>query len=325
MILVCPSCGTKYTLPDAKLGDTGRNVRCRACGHSWFAKPQHQLEVESSVQDDSGLTRAQVERLRQKAQSNAEGKTGPHAEIREKERKKRARNRMIAATFAWVLGGAILVGAGISSFVYREQVVQMWPKTASVFAMAGLEVNRFGLEFTDLAAQRSFDGTTPILTITGEVKNVSETHRPAPLVQIKLMTETGEPVHTESVSLFDEVVPPGASSGFSARIVSPPMDSYNLDVHFKSDDGPGAGEHSAQTTVHGGGHGAEHVDGYAGSHSEDHHPVDSHDDGGHHVGHASTDQHDAENHNVDAHNEPAPLNAEDAGHEDGTHEDDGHH
>jgi len=39
MNLNCPSCGTRFRLPDGALGDTGRKLRCAACKHVWFQTP----------------------------------------------------------------------------------------------------------------------------------------------------------------------------------------------------------------------------------------------------------------------------------------------
>lgn len=36
MLLVCPSCRTRYVVPDTAIGAGGRQVRCANCKHSWF-------------------------------------------------------------------------------------------------------------------------------------------------------------------------------------------------------------------------------------------------------------------------------------------------
>ena len=39
MILTCPSCGTQYVVKDGAIPPAGRQVRCKACGHSWREIP----------------------------------------------------------------------------------------------------------------------------------------------------------------------------------------------------------------------------------------------------------------------------------------------
>lgn len=39
MRIVCPSCSTAYTVPDQKIGASGRKVRCARCATRWLAKP----------------------------------------------------------------------------------------------------------------------------------------------------------------------------------------------------------------------------------------------------------------------------------------------
>jgi len=39
MLLVCPSCNTRYVVPDAAITGDGRQVRCANCKHSWHQAP----------------------------------------------------------------------------------------------------------------------------------------------------------------------------------------------------------------------------------------------------------------------------------------------
>lgn len=45
MILTCPSCGTQYVVKDGAIPPGGRQVRCKACQHSWREMPPGEQEA----------------------------------------------------------------------------------------------------------------------------------------------------------------------------------------------------------------------------------------------------------------------------------------
>ena len=51
MILTCPSCGTQYVVKDGAIPAAGRQVRCKACQHSWreFPAAGEALELDREV------------------------------------------------------------------------------------------------------------------------------------------------------------------------------------------------------------------------------------------------------------------------------------
>lgn len=50
MIVNCPNCATRFTLPDGALGTAGRRMKCARCGHKWHEMPP-QDEAEAAPDD----------------------------------------------------------------------------------------------------------------------------------------------------------------------------------------------------------------------------------------------------------------------------------
>jgi predicted Zn finger-like uncharacterized protein len=65
MILTCPSCGTQYVVKDGAIPPSGRQVRCKACQHSWRefppAEEQGQVPVTEAERTDADETQPVVE------------------------------------------------------------------------------------------------------------------------------------------------------------------------------------------------------------------------------------------------------------------------
>ena len=241
MILVCPSCETRYFADDSAVGTGGRRVRCASCGHSWFAKA-HEEGAPAAPAENTGLTREQVERLRQTAAANSAARAGPHAEFRAREHARRKRERSRAAAIAWGVAFVLFGGLAIGAVLFRDQVSEAFPKAASLYRLVGLDVNRFGLVLENVDAKRSFDGTTPVLTVTGEAVNQSEERRDAPQLRVVLRDEDGKEVKEWMDSLGVPSLGPGERIEFSSRFDAPPVETYRLTVTFAPIPGQEPGE-----------------------------------------------------------------------------------
>lgn len=228
MLIVCPSCETRYTTEDSSFGPEGRRVRCAACGHSWTAKAPE--DGDQALAESTGLSRAQVERLRQAASAHAQAPAGPHAASRAREQARRASERRMAAGLAWVAVFIVFsIGFG-SAFAFRNDLAAAWPQSASVFRLLGADVNRFGLSLEGVTAKRSFDGTTPVLTVRGALVNDTRRPRPAPAIEVILRDEGEKTIRVWRKALKVETVESGAQVEFSTRIVSPPPETFALTV-----------------------------------------------------------------------------------------------
>ncbi|MEI7669680.1 MAG: zinc-ribbon domain-containing protein, partial [Pseudomonadota bacterium] len=57
MIITCPECNTRYTVPENAFGDTGRDFRCTNCDYNWyepspFQKPKELVEEKPKIVED---------------------------------------------------------------------------------------------------------------------------------------------------------------------------------------------------------------------------------------------------------------------------------
>ncbi|WP_084399464.1 MJ0042-type zinc finger domain-containing protein [Henriciella aquimarina] len=211
MILTCPNCETQYFADDSTIGESGRTVKCAACDYSWFVGP------EGEVKGARGPI------------------AGAHEAYREKVRERRRRASRSAAVMAWLVVGGVFGAIIAGSVIFRDRVVQVWPQSAATFKAAGLEVNRFGLEFLETEAERYFDGTTPILEITGDVENTSGRQRGAPYVRVLLLDEAGKTIGESFAPVTPEQIPAGRRGSFKTRVENPPFEAFELELQFATE------------------------------------------------------------------------------------------
>jgi predicted Zn finger-like uncharacterized protein len=232
MILTCPACSTRYYADDGLIGPNGRSVRCAACGNAWFAEAS--LSLDSVVGEPArrpALTRENVERMRRQATPAAPSSSAA-LRFRQQQAERVRKERVRAAIVTWGATGLAVCATAAGVVTVRQDVAELWPESASAFTALGLDVNVYGLEILDLQVSRDFDGATPIVIVSGEVRNIGADHKGSPPLRLTLRDEYANPVFEIVQALPTGDIAPGAAMPFSIRIENPPLNAVDLEASF---------------------------------------------------------------------------------------------
>ena len=207
MILTCPKCETQYFADDSTIGESGRTVKCAACGHSWFVAP---IGLET---DKAGANPAAA-----------------HEIYRERVREQRRRKSRTAALLSWIGTAVLFFVLGVAAIMFRNDVVKVLPQAAGAYKMAGFTVNRFGIEFADIERSRTFNDTIPVVTVSGRAENVARSTVNTPLVKVDLKDERGRTVATRYGAIQPARLSAGSDGRFQVVLEQAPMESFQIEL-----------------------------------------------------------------------------------------------
>lgn len=234
MILTCPSCATSYFTPDEAIGPGGRAVRCKSCRHTWRATLEEPLELDEAPARVEPEPASFARREEPATESLAETPADelPRAFRARAEHQRRLR-RAAAHGVVWagIASGfaALLVGA----WLFRVEVVQIFPKAAGAYAAVGSPVNPTGLDFEALSGKASPTDPGRVL-VSGAIRNVRDNEVVAPPVRIALLDAHGAEIGFAVVRIDAAPVLPGRVQGFAAYIADPGGKGQGIGVDFTS-------------------------------------------------------------------------------------------
>ncbi len=295
MILTCPECASRYFVDDAKVGATGRVVRCASCGARWTARNENAADEElfdapsaagtpPGPANDGAAAAAALDPLH--ALDDTPEPEPPVSALPGEELPKVFRARADAErrlkeakTTGIVWGGmvavmvVVLVGAG----VFRLNIGKLWPSTAGAYAMVGAPINTIGLivEENSIRAEPTMQDGRAALTITGVIRNITEKPVQAPPLRIALLNKAQKRVAGQLAAAADPTIPPGQTRHFSVVLLNPPSSAQVLEIAFAVEKGAG---HAVKTGLHAaeGGHGEPELRGAQDTPTEDHAAAEGH-------------------------------------------------
>jgi len=236
MILTCPACATSYFAPDEAIGPTGRKVRCQSCGETWKAMSEEPLELTAAAPapgftprpDPTPSFDAEPETLAETPAPEL-----PRAFRARAEQQRRLR-RAAAHGAVWAGLASVFVAILGAGWLFRVDVVEMYPRAASAYAAVGAKVNPTGLDFEAVGARALTDDPGVVL-VSGALRNVREREIVAPAVRVALLDAHGAEVGHEVVRIDAAPVLPGKVQGFAVRIPDPGGKASGVGVDFVLD------------------------------------------------------------------------------------------
>jgi len=246
MILTCPECATRYFVDDARIGAKGREVRCASCGHRWTAA----REDEPLVLAEPPEAHAEAE-IPQPTPEPVVMEDRPADELPKAFRQRaqtKAQEREAATTgvvWAALAGGVVVLIAAV--LLLRQDIAQIWPRTAGAYAMVGLPVNLVGLTIEGQHAQPMLKDGHADLAVSGTLRNIRGKPVASPPLRVSLLAKDGHLVATQIAKPDGAVIPPGETRRFVVDVLDPPVSASDVEIAFVFDPHAPKGKAAAAT------------------------------------------------------------------------------
>lgn len=243
MILTCPHCGSQFRIDPTLLGERGRRVRCSGCGERWLATP---AAVDADRRAPAPLP-VEAEAPRRSLVQPQSDEPAPPDEPDEPppedvilasglpmegaaaDSPRAGRRSVVVGWLVVVLVLLLLAG----TIVARDQIANSLPVTAGFFEQLGLPVTvRSGLEFRNLASDRSEANGIVTMVVEGDIHNHATTARNLPAVRVGLLDEARNEVDFTLHDLPQRLLPAGGTMHFQVRLVDPPSNARTFSVNF---------------------------------------------------------------------------------------------
>ncbi len=229
MILTCPQCSTQYQIDAAAFGEGRRKLRCNKCAFVWDGDGGEAGNAKAGARQGA----AQNDDINAQAMRLLAASRRARRRLAEQDRLRR-KNRN-----GWIALAASLAVFFASAYFLRTGIVRQFPNAAGLYAALNLPVNIRGLELRNITTMRDYENGLPVLSVRGEVVNVTGEPLHVPRVRFGLRDQSRQEIYSWSVSISGQPLAPQQSVKFVTRLASPPSEAGEIMVRFvKNDDAP---------------------------------------------------------------------------------------
>jgi len=243
MILTCPECATRYLAKEGSIGPNGRTVRCSKCKTTWFvasdldelALKDNQIETITAA-SVAGGSKVEDEKIIRKEPVVAETKLGAHVDIRDRADSKRRGRRMQMVALIWLIPLLFLSVVIGTAYVSRQEIVNKWPKTATLYKQFGIDVSLTGLVIEDPIIRHTKIENKSVLVVNGAIRNISSKPQNIPLIKLSLHDVSGQELSSWSVDMDAQSIDKNDRISFVSEYPNPPLDMVALKYQFDIED-----------------------------------------------------------------------------------------
>jgi zinc-ribbon domain len=226
MIVTCPSCETSYRLPSGSAAGT-MSMTCRGCGHRW--KEMDLIEAIEIVDTKS-----------RNLPSIIEHEEAPELEARRLANLAREAEERFAAgraakqrrTRNWLFFGGFAVVPFVVAALLPETVVGAVPISFKAYQAMGYDVNIYGLDIRRVERQHAIVDGKRILTLKGDISNISTDTRRIPWLRFALTDKSGSELYSWTLDTGARPLRSGETTGFVTRVQAPPEAAQNIKIRF---------------------------------------------------------------------------------------------
>jgi zinc-ribbon domain len=225
MIISCPSCATRYQWSEATPHST-LTITCRVCGHGW-----NQNKIIDIYPDEPANL---------PATTNIDHRFEPEQEVRRlveaardaKDQYRELQKRKMKRLRAWATLGFLTLTPIVAAAAYPAQVVAFAPITIKAYEAMGMDINIYGLEIRRLTQQYAVIDGQRVLTIKGDILNISGQVQKIPSLRFGLNDLQQLEVYQWTLDTGSRPLRAGESTSFITRVASPPETASQVKIRF---------------------------------------------------------------------------------------------
>lgn len=216
MILECSACRTRYLVPDAAIGPSGRAVRCASCKHSWFQEGASGAALAASVSAIAPPHEPAPESTPVQADYDAFGYEAPFRPRRNPAR----RYTMIAAaaSVAMLVGVGAISTSGASGFATRLGLIGV--------AETALRIEQ------DPVDRHPLPNGSEVFAVSGRIINPTGERQPVGDLRADLLDAQGRAVYSWTITPEARAVAPRGRVEFRSATLDVPNNGKALRLSF---------------------------------------------------------------------------------------------